>query len=378
MSTSTTFFIDLTPPTVTLAAPALSNYQPPLLTVTASANSMAGLDSTVHIDVDLQHDGSFTDPGDQDFGVAQLQSGGTASFYLMTPLPSGVYNLQARVDDQVGNEGVSAASTMIVNPYMGYVGSQALLDLANGATYGTVIPIPNNPGDMPTNPPPGTTMPAEPGMPAPNYPGVTTPTWRRHHDAARPAAGWDTARPAGSEVGNGIRLGQRQRGQGMGYGSASGSGSGSGSSSGSETGPAAASTSCNSTTRAASWWTSTARSRPTSTASSARLRRRTVSRPSTSTRIRSWCRAGCRSTRSSISPRPRTSPRSIRCTSRSCGPAASSRRATWSSNGPTYRAQQGVDGSGTTVGIISDSVNQFDGGLADSVAASAIATTSAR
>ncbi|HVS34836.1 MAG TPA: Ig-like domain-containing protein, partial [Gemmataceae bacterium] len=163
-SASQTINVDLTPPTVTLTVPPLADYIPPVLTVTATPNNPSGLNSTVHIDVDLQHDGSFADAGDTDYGIATLQSNGTASFYLMNPLPAGTYSLRARVYDGVGNEGDSAISTMIVNPNMGFIGSQPLLDLAYGVSYGTAIPIPGDPPTPPPNYPPGFTMPYNPGQ----------------------------------------------------------------------------------------------------------------------------------------------------------------------------------------------------------------------
>ena len=177
-SMSATVSIDVTPPAVTLTAPVLADYQPPLLQVQVAANDSYGLDSTVHIDVDLKHDGSFTDPGDQDFGVAVLMSNGstgTASFYLMTPLLAGVYSLRARVDDPAGNEGISAISTMIDNPSMGYVGSQPLLDLGYGVKYGTAIPMPGDPVSPAPQTPPGLTDPATGGLGPPNYAGTPTP-----------------------------------------------------------------------------------------------------------------------------------------------------------------------------------------------------------
>jgi hypothetical protein len=174
-TTSAVVSIDLTPPVVTLTAPDFVGYRPPELQVTAAANDPYGLDSTVHIDVDLKHDGSFTDPGDQDFGIATLGPNGTASFYLMTPFPSaGTYGIQARVDDLAGNVG-AATATMVVNPSQGYVGSQPLLDLAYGDKYGTAIPMPGDPAGPTMNTPPGWTLPAMPGMPAPYYPGMTPP-----------------------------------------------------------------------------------------------------------------------------------------------------------------------------------------------------------
>ena len=166
--------IDLIAPTVTLVAPDFAGYAPPVLQVQAVAGDSYGLGATAHIDVDLQHDGVFTDVGDQDYGVAALGADGTASFYLMTPLAYGTYSLRARVSDRAGNDGVSATATMIVDPNAGLVHSQPLLDLANGLKYGTPVPTPGaNQPTMPAGPagwtmpapPPGATPPAQGGQP---------------------------------------------------------------------------------------------------------------------------------------------------------------------------------------------------------------------
>ncbi len=183
MATTTTVSIDLTTPTVTLTAPDFAGYQAPQLQVQASENTPYPLNPTVHIDVDLKHDGTFTDAGDQDFAVTTLQPDGTASFQLQHPLPAGTYSLQARVADLAGNVGVSATSSMVVDPNAGYDGSQALLNLALGQKYGTPIQTPNTnwgaamPGtpqpDMP-NPPAPASPPSAPLAP-PTQPGFAAP-----------------------------------------------------------------------------------------------------------------------------------------------------------------------------------------------------------
>ena len=133
----------LPPPTVTLTAPAFVNYRgSPLLAVQATAGGANNtLNPTVEIDIDLQHDGSFTDPGDQNFASGTIGANGTAAITLTTPLSAGTYTLRARVADAEGNVGVSANATMQVDPNSGFVGSEALLDLAYGLPYGTPVPM---------------------------------------------------------------------------------------------------------------------------------------------------------------------------------------------------------------------------------------------
>jgi hypothetical protein len=133
--------VDLTPPAVTLTAPEFANYLPATLTVYAAANDPYGLAPVVHIDVDLQHNGTFTDPGDADYAVATLDPGGNATVTLPQALPFGAFTLQARVYDRAGNLGVSTA-TVQADPGAGYVGSQPLLDLYYGLPYGTGVLTP--------------------------------------------------------------------------------------------------------------------------------------------------------------------------------------------------------------------------------------------
>jgi hypothetical protein len=140
--------------------------------VTAAANDPYGLVPTVFVDVDLRHDGSFTDPGDQGFGVVGLppDPDGSVTFLLLGHLDYGTYAVRARVDDPAGNEGVSATQTMIVSPNSGYVGSQPLLDLANGLPYGTPVWTPAD--APPVSVPAGATMPVPPGGQGPVTPTV--------------------------------------------------------------------------------------------------------------------------------------------------------------------------------------------------------------
>src|SRR5262249_17940103 len=98
--------IDTVAPSVTLAPPDFADYRPAQVQVPAS--DAHGLNPQVHIDVDLQHDGQFTQAGDQDYGTGFLMGDGTATVTLSKPLPKGEFALRARVFDFAGNEGDSA------------------------------------------------------------------------------------------------------------------------------------------------------------------------------------------------------------------------------------------------------------------------------
>jgi hypothetical protein len=145
--------IDLTPPTLTFSAPDFTTSTTPSVTVTAADNF--GLDGVVHIDVDLNNDGNFTDPGELDYAVQPLPFGPTT--FNLPALPEGTYQIRARVDDLAGNE-TSSTATMQIDPNAGFVGSQQLMDLYWNNFFANL-----NSGQMP-NPgsPPPSTMPMPP------------------------------------------------------------------------------------------------------------------------------------------------------------------------------------------------------------------------
>ena len=128
------------PPTVTLTVPAFSNYQGAQVVVQAVGNGAPVLNQQVSIDVDLQHNGKFTDPGDANFAVGTIGSNGSAAITLPAMPAYGVYTLRASVMDSAGVIGASANATIAADPNSGTVGSEALLDLANGLPYGTPLP----------------------------------------------------------------------------------------------------------------------------------------------------------------------------------------------------------------------------------------------
>jgi len=127
------FTYDTVAPSVTLTAPAntdTANFQ---VTVSATdANSLP--DGTiVRLDVDLNNDGSFTDPGEQNYTSAILVSG-SATFSVSPAIPAGTIKLQARVFDQAGNVGTSSTQTTVVNAWATSA-QQRVTDPEQSTTY---------------------------------------------------------------------------------------------------------------------------------------------------------------------------------------------------------------------------------------------------
>ncbi len=93
-----------TPPTSASASP--------IVTVSVNNTSAAGL--TASVDVDLKHDGKFTDAGDAKYATGVIGPSGYALIRLPTLAP-GTYNLRADVTDVNGNTGQSFG-TVTVDP----------------------------------------------------------------------------------------------------------------------------------------------------------------------------------------------------------------------------------------------------------------------
>jgi hypothetical protein len=75
--------------------------------------------STVaYIDVDLGHNGKFDAPGSLAQTTVLLQGGvqGGVTSVTLNPLPAGTYQIRARVSDLAGNGGVSPLFTLTINP----------------------------------------------------------------------------------------------------------------------------------------------------------------------------------------------------------------------------------------------------------------------
>ncbi len=101
-------------PVVTLSAPALTTSSTPSVTVTATESGSNMPNGTlVYLDVDLNNNGTFTDPGETAYAIGTLNNG-TVTFNLTAPLPYGTYHLRAHVYDTSNNPGISAVSTMVV------------------------------------------------------------------------------------------------------------------------------------------------------------------------------------------------------------------------------------------------------------------------
>ena len=113
-TSSNKLFIDATPPTVTLTLTSPTSDSTPSVRVDASDAGVGVAGATVHLDVDLNFDGDYLDPGEANYTTATL-SDGTATFDVTPALADGQYHLQARVSDSVPNEGTSATSTQLVD-----------------------------------------------------------------------------------------------------------------------------------------------------------------------------------------------------------------------------------------------------------------------
>jgi hypothetical protein len=107
------------------------------------------LNELARVDVDVNHNGRFDDPGEQDFGFAQLNEGGR-EVRLNRPLPVGQFAMQARAVNPAGSILVSQPVDILVDPHAGFLGSQDLvrlheeyLEFGSGEGAG----IPGSPGD---------------------------------------------------------------------------------------------------------------------------------------------------------------------------------------------------------------------------------------
>ncbi len=129
----------LAPPSVTLTSLVpFSIDRTPQLTVTAYSNVGLPPNAQASIDVDLNGDGDFTDPGEADYMTVPL-SNGAATFDLAPALPpsgpDGPYtiNVQARISDARAVPATSAVLPLVVDTST----STALADYVNtpDATY---------------------------------------------------------------------------------------------------------------------------------------------------------------------------------------------------------------------------------------------------
>ncbi|MHC4993810.1 MAG: Ig-like domain-containing protein [Planctomycetota bacterium] len=105
--------IDVTPPEVVIEAPTYTQDNTPGIVVQAVDPSGIREGSLVVIDIDLNNDGDFDDPGELGF-LLSLYNGGSASVSDTPALHSGVYGLRANISDSLGNEGVSPVEKIVI------------------------------------------------------------------------------------------------------------------------------------------------------------------------------------------------------------------------------------------------------------------------
>jgi hypothetical protein len=116
-------------PGVTLAVPDFSTSTTPTVSIDVNPTSYTG---TASIDVDLNHDGSFTDPGDAGQTTGTITPANHQ--LVMNALPDGTYTIRARAQNPGGADFVSAPLTLTVNMHEGFMGSSVLLGLYNDYT----------------------------------------------------------------------------------------------------------------------------------------------------------------------------------------------------------------------------------------------------
>jgi hypothetical protein len=182
----------LTGPMVTIQTSDMAGAVAPGITVTASDNTFS-INPKVTINADLQHDGSFTDPGDQNIASASL-SAGTATITL-SGLAPGTYSIEAQASDLAGNVSISQPVSVLVlpggvvkvmkfttipgtgspSPSLGFIGSQSLTDLFNA--YSKVAGLGSSPTSLTPSPTSGSgSSPTSGSGPAPAPGTGSTPS----------------------------------------------------------------------------------------------------------------------------------------------------------------------------------------------------------
>ena len=111
--------VDLTAPTVNLLMDSNTADPTPQVRVTAWDSVGMPATATVTLDVDLNDNGNFTDPGETDYATGTMTNG-VAVFDLSPALAAGTVRVRARVDDLAGNEGISNVRTVTISNYSGY------------------------------------------------------------------------------------------------------------------------------------------------------------------------------------------------------------------------------------------------------------------
>lgn len=153
--------VDTVAPRITLVAnDFVGSHDQAWVKPTVTSTDQYGYNPTIHIDVDLNHDGTFAGTGELDAAT------GFGASFDMPIQPEGTYQVRARVFDYAGNVGTSNVVTMQFDPNAGILGSQALRELAGLGTGN-----PGGPGDLPGGP---GNLPGGPGN-LPGGPGGKSP-----------------------------------------------------------------------------------------------------------------------------------------------------------------------------------------------------------
>lgn len=141
---------DSVPPAVSLISPSVSSETSPIVTVSAVDNMVIPDGATAFVDVDLNADGQFDDPGELGYSTSII-SQGSASVIISPSLSEGRYNLRARASDLSGNEGVSQIRSLVIDTTPPIIELYSALVSEDRSPEVTVSIIDNNPvgdGDL--------------------------------------------------------------------------------------------------------------------------------------------------------------------------------------------------------------------------------------
>lgn len=127
LSSGVQITVDGIAPSLALEAGDVLTGQDSTIDVVFNPNDTYGYSSVVTIDVDLDGDGSFDDPGEQGYAQGHASEGTSA---VALQLPRGEFDVRLRGRDRAGNEGVSEPQRVSSDPYAGFIGSQVLRDVA--------------------------------------------------------------------------------------------------------------------------------------------------------------------------------------------------------------------------------------------------------
>jgi hypothetical protein len=109
VTNSSQITVALTAPQVTATVIPGPSAATPIVVLQVTPGPLAGLTGVGHVAVDLNHDGNFTGPGEQN--QTQFNVGAGMNQVVLNALPPGTYQAEAQVTDQAGNTGVSQVFT---------------------------------------------------------------------------------------------------------------------------------------------------------------------------------------------------------------------------------------------------------------------------